>query len=220
VSAASSPKVPSPKVPATPPAKLKLDKAHVMELREGTWLWRVGFTASAHPLGWNKLRHYGPVPQQRFDPHPLPLGQHTDAGVMYTAQTPRTALAEVYQDDRVIDRFEDAPQLTGWKVTRDLQLVNLTTNWPIVNQGAASMQMDDKTNTQPWARAIEAQLGGRVDGLFHLSSMTGEPLVTLFTRVETVNVFPPHPGYSKLLSDPGAKSMIRQAVKFAGYGIV
>ena len=211
---------PRPKVPADPPSTLQVDDAlHIHLLDEGTWLWRVSFTESPHVLPWNELRHYGPVPENRFDPHPLPLGVHVDEAVMYTALHFSTALAEVFQE-HVIDRFLMGPMITGWPVTRELTLLDLTSNWALVNGAAAAIQMGSKEHTQAWARAIEDQLGARFDGLYHHSSMNNAPLVTLFARVETFDAFPKRPGYSKLLRDPGARSIITRARHDTGYGVV
>ena len=37
-----------------------------------TVLWRVHRSAGGHVVGWNELRHYGPVAACRFDPHEPP----------------------------------------------------------------------------------------------------------------------------------------------------
>lgn len=70
-----------PKVPATAPAALEVNfaSAHVHFFR--STLWRIFATEGPHAQAWNKLRHFGPLPDMRFDPHPDPKGLH-EVGVM------------------------------------------------------------------------------------------------------------------------------------------
>lgn len=47
---------------------------------------RVHRTEGDHVLVWNSLRTFGPA--LRFDPHPLPKGEHPGQGVWRAASTP------------------------------------------------------------------------------------------------------------------------------------
>lgn len=156
----------------------------------------------------------------RFDPQPPPIGTYPEIGVMYAATMPHTALGEVFQETRVIDRAFRSNAIVSWVPSRPLQLLDLTSNWPVVNGGAASMQMDDKRHTSAWAHAIDQQLGVDLDGLYHLSSINGLPLVTLFSRTERVPAFPARPKALALLTEPMADFLIEQAVRELGYGSV
>lgn len=204
------------KVPARPPQEFVLDPSlHIRTY--SSQLWRVFRTEGSHPTEWDGLRHYGPIPNMRFDPHPPPVRTHPGASVMYTATQPYTALGEVYQEDRVIDRAAGGAAIAAWIPARPLELLDLTSNWPVLNGAAASMQMDDKKHTQAWACEIHEQLGGHVDGLYHLSSINNEPLVTLFSRTELFPAFPARVRFSALLSDTTADEIIKSAKKKLGY---
>jgi hypothetical protein len=123
---------------------------------------------------------------------------------MYCATEPVTAFAEVFQKPRRIIRSELGRTLVSFTPIRELELVDLTSTWPIKNGGAASMQMGSKRYTQNWAREIQAQLGDRIDGLWHYSSLTSMPMVTLFSRAETAPIFGPYPDTRVALADPAS----------------
>lgn len=207
------------KVPAVPPTTFTIESKHLRTFSEP--LWRVYRTTGPHALGWNELRHYGPVPGMRFDPHPEPAGEHDDVGVLYAATDVVTALGEVYQSTRVIARAEGGATLVSWEPTRPLTLLDLTTNWPIVNGAAASMMMtDEKSHTQAWAAAIEQRHGADIDGLFHQSSMTDKAMVTLFTRTERDSAFPARPRFHAPLASPAADVIVLVASNELHYGVL
>lgn len=203
------------KVPATPPGSFTVEAAD-RRVHSGL-LWRVYRTEGAHALDWDRLRHHGPVPGQRWDPHPLPRGDHADVGVMYTAVGALTALGEVYQDRRAITRDQGGATLVAWVPSRPLTLLDLTTTWPVRNGASASIMMGPKRHTQAWARAVDQRLGDDVDGLYTLSSITGEPVITLFSRTERFPAFPPRPRFHALLSDAIADPIVQLAVEELGY---
>lgn len=204
--------------PTAPPNPLRLDLTsdHVTTFTGP--LWRIFSTIGAHALAWNELRHLGPAPGMRFDPHPLTQGVH-DAGVMYCATDPVTAFAEVFQATRRITRSELGRTLVSFAPTRELTLLDLTSNWPIQNAAAASMQMGPKRFTQNWARAIDEELGAEVDGLWHYSSLTSKPIVTLFRRVERLPTFDTYPDSRVALDDPTADIDVFIAATALGYGV-
>lgn len=133
---------------------------------------------------------------------------------MYTATTANTAFAEVFQESRMIDRDADGPVIAAWQPSRELQLLDLTSTWPVQNGASASMMMDDKANTQAWAQAIFAQFGGDIDGLYHQSSITNEPMVTLFLRVKVLDAFPKRPRLWVSLADDQANWLVEDAVDY------
>jgi hypothetical protein len=154
----------------------------------------------------------------RFDPQGPPTGDHPESGVMYAATLPWTAIAEVYQATRVIDRSAGGATIASWMPSRRLQLLDLTTNWPVLNGAAASMMMDDKSTTQAWAHAIDEQFSDRIDGLYHHSSINNRPMVTLFSRTERYPSFPARVGFRAQLSDPTADEIVAHAARLLGYG--
>ena len=204
------------KVPAFPPDTFILDPTSHVRTLSGS-LWRVFRTEGAHSLAWNELRHYGPIPNMRFDPQPPPTGTYLDIGVMYAATRPVTALGEVYQATRVIDRSMGGATIASWIPSRPLVLLDLTSNWPVVNGAAAAMMMNEKASTQAWARAICERHGDVLDGLYHQSTINNEPLVTLISRTERVSAFPDRVRFSARLSDATADEIVAQATKNLGY---
>jgi hypothetical protein len=197
-------------------------------------LWRVFRTEGPHALEWNELRHFGPVPGMRFDPHPAAVGaaavrdpdpampaaaMHPDCGVMYAAAQPVTALAEVYQRTRVIDRGMGGATIVAWQPARALRLLDLTGDWPVLNGAAAALMMAVTPATQVWARAIVERLGDEIDGLYHQSSIDNRPVVTLFSRVERVPAFPPRLSFRARLDDALADEVVLQAAMRLGYGV-
>lgn len=206
------------KVLANPPATFRFDPARHLRRYQGP-LWRVFPTTGDHPYTWDELRHWGPLPDQRFDPQPPPTGHHPDSGVMYTATRSWTAIAEVYQEEHHIDRSSRGAAIASWTPSRPLQLLDLTTNWPVLNGAAAAMMMDDKKHTQAWARAIDDQLGDRIDGLWHQSSINNEPNVTLFSRAERIPAFPLRPAFYALLSEAAADVIVKRAKNELGYTV-
>lgn len=196
-----------------PPSTLTLKPEDIVT-HEG-FLFRVYATAGNHPQNWDELREFGPIPGQRFDPHPPPMGDHPGVGVMYTALDHITALAEVYQDEHVIDRAVKGNTLVFWEVTRPLELLDLTELWPVRNKGAAAMQMGDKENTSAWAHAIHTQFGDRIDGLHHRSSVDNQLMITLFDRSR--DSFPSRPDFNEPLTDPACEPLILEACDVLEY---
>jgi hypothetical protein len=205
------------KFPRVPAGPLRFDPGSDVRVWRGP-LWSIFATVGPHALAWNELRHFGPATGMRFDPHPLPPGVH-DVGVMYCATGPVTAFAEVFQASRRISRSELGRTLVSFTPARDLQLLDLTANWPVKNGGAASMQMGPKRHTQNWAREIQSQLGDRIDGLWHYSSLTSEPMVTLFSRAEVDSIFETYPESRVALADAMADLDVYIAASELGYDV-
>lgn len=210
-----------PKVPAIPPANLQVDFASNDVRAFESTLWRVFATKGGHALGWDELRHFGPLPDMRFDPHPTPVSKHPEIGVMYATTRPHTAIGEVFQSTRVIDRAANGRTLVSWKPTRPLTLLDLTSKFLVRNKAAAAvMMMADKQITRAWAKAIYDQVGTKIDGLWHLSSIDSEPMVTLFSRVEVDPAFPARPASLDALDAATADVHVFLAAQNLSYGVV
>ena len=151
-----------------------------MPIGSGVVLWRVHFTGTEHAVAWNRLRRHGPVETCRFDPHPAGAPTTGAEGVAYTALDVTTALAEVFQQPaRIINSRRNAPQLTGFNPTRELTLLDLTGDWPLHAGASHVINTGRRDRCRAWARAFRAAWP-HVDGLCHVSSMTGLRCVTLF----------------------------------------
>lgn len=201
-----------------PPASFQTDPEHLIEYAGP--LWRVYRQGGDWPSSWDELRHFGPKAGMRFDPHPEPEGVHPTVGVTYAATLPRTALAEYFQSTRLIDRSRDGVAIASWVPTRPLVLLDLSSSWPLINGASASIQMGPKRYTQKWARAVHERMGDDVDGLWSLSSMTGESMLTLFSRTKTVDAWPARPKSNHLLADTSVDAIVYHSATKIGYEIL
>ena len=118
----------------------------------------------------------------------------------YAATDVVTCLAEVFAASRVVDVGRRAPYLTGWRPTRVLTLLDLTETWPIRNGASHLLTSGPKSVCRAWARAVDTEWPD-LDGLWSVSTMTGRPMVTLFTAA--ADAFPRRPAFSRTAGQPG-----------------
>ncbi|MEJ5943851.1 RES family NAD+ phosphorylase [Pseudokineococcus basanitobsidens] len=191
-----------------------------VELPAGTPLWRVHMAQGSHALPWDEPRRYGPV--DRFDPHPPTPQVHAGVGVLYTATTLVTCLAEVFQATRVINRTHLRPTATSWLTTRDLTLVDL--------QGQAALRLGAaesingtarRSQTQAWARALVDAFPA-VDGFWHRSAMDGGHCACLVvgSQADATTALPAHPDFSRPLDEVAMGDAAAQAAGLIGYDVV
>ena len=136
---------------------------------------------------------------------------------MYAAADLATAHAEVFQRTRVVDTVSFLPQVTAWRPTRPLRLLNVTKTWALRN-GAAALGAAPHSTCRAWARAIRATWPD-LDGLAAASTMTGGRTIVLWNPA--ANSFPNAPEFSRALSHPILKvAASRIAAEDLGYGIV
>ena len=213
-----------------PPAHVTVEPSD-LRMHGGT-LWRIHRDSPDRP-GWNQLRHHGPVPGMRFDPHEPPRGDDKNEGVQYLATRVADAFAEAFQTTRVIPLRDPRIRLVGWEPTRELTLLDLNGAWGVRNGASATLPTGPKRYTQPWARAIHQQLP-EIDGLWHHGAMAGGDLVTLFTPaergpaergpaergpVERGPVWPAAPTFSRSLADPLSRAVVLAVGRKLGYSI-
>lgn len=204
----------TPKVPRTPPAALRREPSDIVAVQPP--LWRIHRTSGSYPLQWDALRAWGPIPSMRFDPQPLPVGEHSD-GVLYAATDFTTALAEVFQTTRCVDIVNSRPCVTVWVPTRPLRLLDLTGSWALRNGGSYALAAAPRSTCRTWARKIRVTWPD-LDGLWTPSTMTGQPIVVLWNP--SVDSFPTSPMFSRPLSEPTiALSIARIASEKLGYDV-
>ncbi len=157
-----------------PPARGALRELgpDVATIAEGTVLWRVHATATAHALPWNRLRRFGPLATGRWDPHPEPAADHPREGVGYFAFDVTTCLAEVFQESRFIDVVAGAPYATAFALARDVRVLDLTGRWLLRAGARQSVATGPRHRTRRWARAIRAAWPD-LDGLVAPSAVDG-----------------------------------------------
>lgn len=200
----------SAKNPRTPPGPLSSTSDDVRTLASDQVLFRIHTVDGRHPVPWNGLREFGPLPQSRWEPQPAPQRQHAGNGVAYTATDPTTAFAEVFQNRRRI-RVTSDKALSAWSPTRPLRLLDLTGTWPIRNGASSSLHAAPKSTTRNWAHQIHVQLAAPLDldGLYVPLTMTLAPMVVLFHNARSA--FPAAPVFSQLLNQRDARILAAKA---------
>lgn len=205
------------KLPLPPaPEELDFPPEHVRLVSTDTVLWRVHRTSGDHVIAWNRLRHWGPAATMRFDPYEPPA-RVQERGVSYAALGVPTALAEVFQQTRVVNSRRGMPYLTAWSPARPLTLLDLTGTWPIRAGASHAINTGRRDHCRAWARAVHTARPD-LDGLWHQSSTTGGDAVTLFTHA--ADSFPDRPRLSLPLDHPGLRGHLVAAVTQIGYRIV
>lgn len=201
-----------------PPASDELEIApdDLRVLATDAVLWRVHRTSGERVVAWDLLRYWGPAATMRFDPH-HPPPQLQNRGVTYTALSVPTALAEVFQQRRLINTRRGSPYLTAWSPARPVTLLDLTGTWPIRSGASHAINTGRRDHCRAWARAIHTA-DADLDGLWHHSSMTGGDAVTLFTHA--ADSFPPRPLFSLPLDHPGLRGHLIAAATQIGYRLV
>ncbi|HEV8528854.1 MAG TPA: RES family NAD+ phosphorylase [Actinomycetes bacterium] len=180
-------------------------------------LWRIHRTLGNHVLPWDGFRTFGPLASARFDPHPLPAGDHPGCGVLYAAQDLATSLAEVFQTTRLVNTKTNDPHLTSWTPTRPLRVLDLTGTWAIRNQASASLSAAPRPTCRAWAHAIHAHWPD-LDGLYAPSTMTGTPTIALWEPAKSC--MPKLPDFSRPLSHAMLWTLVQRAATKIGYGIL
>jgi hypothetical protein len=205
------------KLPWPPePARLREVQTELHRVATSTLLWRLHETVGPHVLPWNALRRFGPVSHSRFDPHNLPPRRQR-LGVFYVTLDVATAVAERFQVSRRVDTRHGSPHLTGWKPTRVLQLLDLTSTWPVRAGASHAINTGRRDVTRAWARAI-ASAWPDLDALWYASSMTGRPCLALFSPAE--DAVPGVPIFSEPLAHPGMQPWLAQACREIGYQLL
>ena len=204
-----------PKFPEPPEtAALAATSPETRVLAAGTELWRIYFRGGAHPTLWGQFRSYGPS-RSRFDHHPTPAGVHPHHSIIYAAEVGATALAEVFQDGRLIDRVRGDPWLVGFQLSRDVTLLDLTGTWPTRAGASMNINSGPRPRAQRWSRRIHAAYP-TVEGIYYPSSMNANaPSVALYERASTS--LPAAPTFHRALSDPALLVVLQNAATDFGY---
>ncbi len=212
-----------PKFPE-PPAAQELRRILPAErsLKAGTILWRIYRRGGPHPALWQAFRQYGPL-NGRFDHHLTDDDggepQPQDRGIYYAAFDLVTALAESFQETRVIYRnASDQPWLVGFELADPLRLLDLTGAWP--TRAGASMVINSgpRPRAQRWSRAIFDAYPG-IQGIYSASSRyANRPVASLYKRAE--DAFPGHPTIHRPLSDPAILVGLERAAVEISYDLI
>ena len=203
------------KLPQVPPGPLTRRPGDLHLVRRNVALWRVHLSAGPQVTPWDQLRFVGPT-ASRFDPRAPPT-HVSSRGVTYAGLDVPTVIAEMFQLTRVIDTHRRAPYLTRWQPTRTLSLLDLTGTWPLRNGALHLLTSGPKRVCRQWAQAINGQWPD-LDGSWSVSTMTGHPMLTLFTAA--ADAFPARPSFSRPLTTPALRGSLRTAAEGIGYRLV
>lgn len=188
-------------------------RTHVLPV--STVLWRIHYTGTPHPAAWNRIRTWGPVDVCRWDPHPVPEGDHAPLGAAYFALNLQTCLAEVFQDSRFVDVDTGTPYITAFRSSRQLRLADLAGGGWLFEAGAkASVAFGDRGLSRQWARAIHDVWPG-IDGIRSTSAPLGDSNIVVASW--TNDVFPPAPETSVPMNSPAVARFVASAVADIGF---
>lgn len=201
-----------PKFPRPPAvAELRLVDAARHTLRSGTVLARIYARGGRNPITWRGFRFDGPLAGARFDHHAA--GCHR--GVLYAACGLVTCVAEVFQGSRLVDPVADDRCLAAFGVIQDVELLDLTGDWPTCAGASQALASGSRPRAQAWARVIYEAYPD-LQGIWYPSSMHGgHHAVVLFERAEIA--LPPRPDLDVPLAHPGLLPDLIRAAGTLGY---
>jgi hypothetical protein len=135
-----------------PPERFPIP-ADIKILPAGTRLWRIYDRAGPHPSDWNIFRYYGPL-TSRFDHHTRPKRDQA-RGILYASvngpNAVLTALAEAFQDTRLIDRSYHERWLAGFHLVEPLELIDTSGLWPVRAGGALTINSGSRAMARLWS---------------------------------------------------------------------
>lgn len=205
------------KLPNPPPvADLQALGPDLHVLPAGSRIWRIYFQASAHPTTWSQFRAFGPT-QSRFDHHLEPPRVQTRE-ILYGAlgrKAAITAIAEVYQSTRTVERTTGGPAWVAFDTTQDLKLLDLTGTWPTRAGASMAITSGPKRRARLWSRAIYDAYPTVVGLLYGSSMNANEPCIALYERARPT--MPAVPKFHRLLADPAVLSRLKAACQAVNY---
>ena len=207
-----------PKFP-DPPSVVELANRHparTVTLPTGSELWRIYFQGTDYPVCWASFRSYGPLLSARFDHHRSPP-RDQERGILYAATRIITCVAEVFQEKRLIDTHDRLPWLVGFRMRRDVCLLDLTGNWPTAAGASMLINSGRRDRARAWSRTIYDAYP-HVEGLNDCSSMNANPrAVALYERA--ADAMDTSPTFHRALADPALLDPLKRIAVELGYGL-
>jgi hypothetical protein len=193
----------------------------LLTVHAGTRLHRIYERGGDYPTLWNAFRYFGPT-DARFDHH-LPdddgHGRVQERGVLYLATDITTAIAEVFQDRRSVNRGNGDPWSVSFVLASELTLLNLTDTFCVQAGGSMKLTSGPTMYSQNWARSFY-ECYADIQGIYHPSSLTNRPILTLYERADSSRCFPETTSFHRALSDPLLIEPLRNVCKEIGYRFV
>jgi len=185
-------------------------------LRRGTVLWRIYYRGGAHPAAWDRFRHWGPVPNVRFDHHSSPARQQA-RGILYGGLRVYTCFAEAFQETRTIDRSRNRPWLAGFELGRNVSLLDLTGTWPTKAGASMAINSGRRDRARAWSQRVYEDYP-TTEGLYYPSSMdANQPSVALYERAQ--DALPSRPLFDRALADPALNSAVVKSALLFNYAV-
>lgn len=156
--------------------------SEILVLPAHTLLWRL-YKRLPHGTTWNTFRSHGPT-NSRFDHHLSPPDPDHERAILYAASDWRTCVAEVFQEDRLIDTHHHEPRLVAFTFASDIRLLDLDGPWPTRAKGSMAISSGDRQTARSWSRAIYATFPS-IQGIHYNSAMNaGEPSYAFYERAQ------------------------------------
>ena len=133
---------------------------------------------------------------------------------MYLAVEGPTAVVEVFQETRVIDRRARRPWLAAFRLTDDLALLDLGGDWPTRAGASQAIATGRRDRAREWSRAIYDDLD--VAGLHYPAALAGGGhSVALYEQAALA--LPSHPELHMPLDHPGLEIPLQHVARRYGY---
>src|SRR5262249_53357985 len=146
-----------------------------------------------------------------------PPPREPERRIYYSASSPVTCLAEVFQDARNVDVHRRDPWLVGFTLRRMVRLLDLRGEWPTRAGASMAINSGPRPRARRWAGAMYAAYPD-AEGLWYASSMhANQPAVAFFERAE--DALPDHPFFHRALADPLLLIPLRNAAFALGYAL-
>ena len=137
----------------------------------------------------------------------------------YAAAEAVTALAEVFQATRRIDRVYQAPWLVVFKTQRSLKLLDLAGEFATAMGASMAIHSGSRGRAREWARDLYAAFPA-VEGFRYTASMpAGRPAFVLNERALREPLFPAHPEFHRALADDLLLDPLKHAAQALGYAL-
>lgn len=186
-------------------------------LARGERLFRIYFRGGTHPVGWDEFRDFGPT-GSRFDHHTLPRRSQRRA-ILYATrhgEAISSALVEVFQVTRHIDRRLDDPWLAAFDLAEPLRLLSTHSNWPVQAGGNMAINSGPRGRSRQWSQAIYRSYP-TIQGIAYPSSLTNEACVALYERARSA--LPPRPQLNIPLSHPSLSTHLLRCATGLGFTV-
>jgi len=171
-----------------------------------------------YPMAWSDFRYHGPT-SCRFD-HQLEEGS-TDRGIFYGAMGSssfQTCLAEVYQQNRVIDVVHHLPAVSLFASVEQITLLDLSGDFATRVGASAAINTGSRSRARKWAQLLYDAYP-ECQGIQYLSSMNqGAVALAIFERAAPAMPFSNL--NSRELRDRAYKSAVENAAANLGYEVV